>query len=185
MREFSRTLRTFSKTISYQLLDYEDLDARERLMFDGVLRARCNAQASYSNYKVGAAVLSERESIYVGCNVETADWRALHAEENAIGSMITWEGSVKIKKLAFIGARAEADIKLSQAKVPKDFCRLVNIAVPCAGCLQKIWENCHGDGSVALYGFSQSLGCITRVAFDDVLPFKFGPNDLGIDYTKK
>mgnify|MGYP001601930272 CR=1 FL=1 len=154
-------------------------------MFEGVIRAKNNAQARYSNYKVGAAVLSESGSIYLGCNVETADWRALHAEENAIGSMVTWEGQAKIKKLAFVGAKAEVDIRISEAKVPKDFYPFLNIPVPCAGCLQKIWENCHGDGSVVLYGFSQSLGCITRVTFDNALPFKFGPADLGIDYSKK
>lgn len=185
MRAFSNTLRAFSKTISYNLLAYEDLDEKERLMFDGAIRAKCNAQAPYSNYKVGAAVLSESGSIYVGCNVETADHRDLHAEVNAIGSMITWEGSAKIKKLVFIGAKAGVDIKMSQAKVPKDFFKFVNIPVPCGGCLQKIWENCHGDGSVALYSFSQSLGCIARATLDDALPFKFGPNDLGIGYTKK
>lgn len=185
MREFSNTLRTFSKTISYQLLAHEDLDAKEKLMFDGVLRARRNAQAPYSNYKVGVAVLSESGSIYVGCNVETVDWRAIHAEENAISSMITWEGSAKIKKLVFIGAKADVDIKISEAKIPKDFSKFVNIPVPCGGCLQKIWENCYGDGSVALYSFSQLLGCITRVTIDNALPFKFGPDDLGVDYTKK
>lgn len=184
MREFSETRRTFSRTISYHLLDYKDLDEKEQLMFDGALRARYNAQAPYSNYKVGAAVLSESGSIYIGCNVETADWRALHAEENAISSMVTWDGSAKIKKLAFVGAKAEEDIKVSQAKVPKDFTRFVNIPVPCGGCLQKIWENCRGDGSVALYSFFQSLGCLTRVTFDNAFPLRFGPNDLGVDYSK-
>lgn len=184
MIKFSKTRRTFSKTISYNLLDYKDLDEKERLLFDGAIRARCNAQAPYSNYKVGAAVLSESGSIYIGCNMEGADYNALHAEENAISSMVTWDGSAKIKKLAFVGAKAGEDIKVSQAKVPKDFTRFVNIPVPCGGCLQKIWENCHGDGSVALYSFSQSLGCLTRVTFDNVLPFKFGPQDLGVDYSK-
>lgn len=154
-------------------------------MFDGALRARYNAQAPYSNYKVGAAVLSESGSIYIGCNVETVDWRAIHAEENAVSSMITWEGSAKIEKLVFVGAEAEISIKIAEAKVPKDFCKFVNIPVPCGGCLQKIWENCYGDSSVALYSFSQLLGCISRVTIDNAFPLRFGPNDLGVDYSKK
>lgn len=178
-------MRTFSKTISYNLLDYKDLDEKEQLLFDGAIRARLNAQAPYSSYKVGAAVLSESGSIYIGCNMECVDYEVLHAEVNAIGSMVSWEGSAKIKKLAFIGAKAEVDIRIREAKVPKDFCKFVNIPVPCGGCLQKIWENCHGDGLVALYSFSQSLGCITRVTIDNAFPLRFGPNDLGVDYSKK
>lgn len=181
----SNTVRIFSRTVSYQLLAYEDLDEKERLLFDGAMRARSNAQAPYSNYKVGAAVLSESGSIYIGCNMEFVDYDDLHAEVNAIGSMVTWDGLAKIKKLVFFGAKADADIRISKAKVPKDFYKFVNIPVPCGGCMQKIWENCHGDGSVALYSFSQSLGCITRVTVDNALPFKFGPHDLGVDYPKK
>lgn len=185
MRKFSKTLRMFSKTIDYQLLAYEDLDEREQLLFDGALRARFNAQARYSNHKVGAAVLSESGSIYIGCNAEWADYNNLHAEVSAIGSMITWEGSAKIKKLAFVGAAAGTDIRIRRAKVSKDFSKFVNIPVPCGGCLQKIWENCYGDGSVVLYSFSHYLGCITRVTVDNAFPLRFGPNDLGVDYTKK
>ena len=177
-------MRTFSRTITYRLLDYKDLDEKECLMFDAALAARVNAQAPYSNFKVGAAVLSEDGAIYSGCNTECADYRAIHAEEHAIGSMIRW-GSKKIVKLAFVGAKAEDYVKVSKAEVPKDFCRFVNIPVPCGGCLQKIWENCHEDSSVELYSFSQSLGCITRVTLDNAFPLRFGPNDLGVDYSKK
>jgi len=184
LRKYSKTARAFSRTITYRLLDYKDLEDKECLMFDAALAARVNAQAPYSNFKVGAAVLSEDGAIYSGCNMEYADYRAIHAEEHAIGFMVRW-GSKKIVKLAFVAARVETDIKVSRAKVPKDFCRFVNIPVPCGGCLQKIWENCQGDGSVELYSFSQSLGCITRVTLDNAFPLRFGPNDLGVDYSKK
>lgn len=183
MRKYSKTARVFSRMITYRLLDYKDLDEKECLMFDAALAARVNAQAPYSNFKVGASVLSEEGAIYSGCNIECADYRAIHAEEHAIGSMIRW-GSKKIVKLAFVAAKAEVDIKILQAKVPKNFFKFVNIPVPCGGCLQKIWENCHGDGSVELYSFSQSLGCITRVTLDNAFPLKFGPNDLGVDYSQ-
>lgn len=179
-----RSLRYFSRTISYYLIDYNELGTTEKRMLKAALRARKNAQASYSNYKVGASVMSEGKHIYSGCNVEGADFEAIHAEANAIGSMVAKEGPVKIIGVALVGAPAEADINILSAKVSSGFCQFVNIAVPCGGCLQRIWENCHGDAKVKIYSFSGLLNCISVVTMGDVLPLRFGPADLGIEYRK-
>ncbi len=171
--------------ISYALLGYQDLDKTEHLLFDGALRARRNAQAPYSHYHVGAAVLNEKGTINIGCNVERANWTATtHAEQNAIDSMVTWEGSVKIKKLAFIGGPKDSEPEILKAAVPKDFYQFVEIPVPCGHCLQIIWENCHGDDSAQLYSYSSVLECFCRINIGDAFPFKFGPKDLDIDYSK-
>ena len=52
-------------------------------------RARENAYAPYSKYRVGAAIATESGIIYPGCNVENASFPAgICAERTAISSMI-------------------------------------------------------------------------------------------------
>ncbi|UJG42648.1 MAG: cytidine deaminase [Candidatus Heimdallarchaeum endolithica] len=46
------------------------------------------AYAPYSNFRVGAALLTASGKIYTGCNVEFSDYLALHAELNAIGAAV-------------------------------------------------------------------------------------------------
>lgn len=59
-----------------------------------------NAYAPYSNFKVGACVLTDSGNIYCGCNFENASYGlSICAERNAIGSAIS-AGDTKIKAIA-------------------------------------------------------------------------------------
>ncbi len=59
-----------------------------------------NAYAPYSDFRVGACVLTDKGNLYLGCNFENASYGlSICAERNAIGSAIT-NGETKIKAIA-------------------------------------------------------------------------------------
>lgn len=72
-----------------------------KLMFDRANQVSTNAYAPYSNFFVGAAVLTKSEEIYTGCNVENSSYGlTICAERNAIFNAVTSEGKLlKIKAL--------------------------------------------------------------------------------------
>ncbi|EHN13182.1 cytidine deaminase [Clostridium sporogenes] len=71
------------------------------------IEARENAYVPYSKFKVGAALLTEDDTIYTGCNIENASYGATNcAERTAIFKAIS-EGHKKIKGIAVVGSFEE------------------------------------------------------------------------------
>ena len=84
-------------------------------------KAREHAHAPFSNFKVGAAVVTENGEIYSGCNVESASYGlTVCAERVAIWKAVS-EGHCK-----FIGIVVVADTE--------------ELTPPCGTCRQIIWE---------------------------------------------
>ena len=67
------------------------------------------AYAPYSNFRVGAAVITDSGNIYTGCNIENASYPAtICAEDVAVFKAIS-EGETKINTLAVACIDAESD----------------------------------------------------------------------------
>ena len=82
-----------------------------------------NAHAPYSNFKVGATILTERGTLYQGCNVENASYGlTICAERNAIFAAVAAEGS---------GMRIQAVAVATERDGP---------CAPCGACRQVIYE---------------------------------------------
>ena len=82
------------------------------------------AYAPYSQFRVGAAILTEQGNIFSGCNVENASYGlTICAERNAIAAAVAAEGgdTMKIKAIAVVNAH---NVSCS----------------PCGACRQVIWE---------------------------------------------
>jgi cytidine deaminase len=93
-------------------------------------KARENAYAPYSNFKVGAAVETDNGDIYIGCNVESASYGlTVCAERVAIWKGIS-RGVTKFGRIAVVVDTEEP-------------------TPPCGTCRQIIWEFC-GDVPVIL-----------------------------------
>ncbi len=67
------------------------------------------AYAPYSNFRVGAALITDSGNIYTGCNIENAAYPAtVCAEDVAVFKAIS-EGETKIDKIAVACIDAESD----------------------------------------------------------------------------
>jgi cytidine deaminase len=92
---------------------------------EAALRARENAHAPFSKFKVGAALEDISGSIHTGCNVENATYGlTVCAERVAVFKAIS-EGARKFRRIAIA-----ADTGL--------------LTPPCGACRQILWEFC-GD----------------------------------------
>ena len=99
-------------------------------LLEAALKARENAHAPFSNFKVGAAVEDADGRIHTGCNVENATYGlTLCAERVAIFKAIS-EGVRKFRRVAVA------------ADAPK-------LTPPCGACRQILWEFC-GDIEITL-----------------------------------
>ena len=90
-------------------------------LFQLACEARDNAYAPYSQFAVGACIVTKDEKYFSGCNVENAAFvMGQCAEASALGSMVS-KGSSEIAAIMVVADTAQP-------------------IVPCGGCLQKIGE---------------------------------------------
>ena len=92
--------------------------------------AREHASAPYSNFKVGAALLTRGGKIYTGCNVENA----------------TYALTVCAERVALLKALSEGEREFTTIAVVAD---TASPTPPCGPCRQLLWEYC-GDIPVTL-----------------------------------
>lgn len=62
------------------------------LLVKKAYEGRANAYTPYSNFKVGAAVLTEDDTIYTGCNIENASTELLIVLKEQLSSKAISEG---------------------------------------------------------------------------------------------
>lgn len=73
-------------------------------LIEFALKARENSYSPYSNYKVGASLLTKSGKVYLGTNVENCAYGPSNcAERSALFSAIS-NGEREFKKLAIVGS---------------------------------------------------------------------------------
>ncbi len=114
-------------------------------------KARDRAYAPYSNFPVGAAVLSKSGQIYAGCNVENSSYGlTICAERSAVFKMVG-EGEREIAALLVIGN--------TEKFLP-----------PCGACRQVIAEFSHKDTLVYM---CNRRGEWEKARLSEILPYNF------------
>ncbi|MGB5893193.1 MAG: cytidine deaminase [Ignavibacteriaceae bacterium] len=119
------------------------------------VEAKSKALPTYSNFHVGAALMTEDDKIYTGCNIESSSYSlTICAERTAIFKAIS-EGERKFKAIAVAGD-TEGFIS------------------PCGACRQVISDLC-GDIDVVLVNSKNETKVMKT---SELLPFAFSDKDL-------
>jgi cytidine deaminase len=115
------------------------------------IQVRENAHATFSKFKVGAAVQDDGGRIHTGCNVENA----------------TYGLTVCAERVAIFKAISEGARRFTRVAVVADTEKLTP---PCGACRQILWEFC-GDVEIVLANLTGKtetirLGTLFPRAFD-------------------
>ena len=119
------------------------------------IKAKANSYSPYSNYKVGAALLTTDGKVYLGTNIENCGYAPSNcAERSAIFSAIS-NGDRDFAKIAIVGSSED-------------------IAYPCGVCRQVMVELLPNTEIIcALDEHTYEVHTIK-----DLLPNAFTPNDV-------
>jgi cytidine deaminase len=118
-------------------------------------RAREQAHAPFSRFKVGAAVEDAEGRIYTGCNIENATFGLTVCAERVAVFKAVSEGARRLRRIAVV-----ADTS--------------TLTPPCGACRQILWEFC-GDAEVIL---ANLRGDTETLRMRDLLPRPFDASFL-------
>jgi len=139
-------------------MSFSRLSAEERFQLLQTARdASKRAYAPYSKFRVGAAVLTEKGSLFSGCNVENASYGlTVCAERTAIFSAVAQEGeNMRIRAVAVVSENGSA-------------------CAPCGACRQVIFEF-GPDATVIFLGHDG----LDEVHISELLPKGFVKGERG------
>ena len=122
------------------------------IAMDAMKRAYC----PYSEFRVGAALITKTGKVFTGCNIENASFGAtVCAERTAIFKAVS-EGFVNFQKIAIVS----------------DSC---DTTYPCGICLQ-VMNEFMPDGSIVLV---DKFGSVIERRVSEFLPYAFSEVDNG------
>ena len=113
------------------------------------------SQAKYSNFSVGAALLTDKDEIVTGCNVESSSYSLTICAERVALTKALSDGKTKFKAIAI-------------AAKDNQFCP------PCGACRQLLYDYAPGIDIILTDGKSNKIYKLT-----ELLPHAFEDSQLG------
>lgn len=121
-----------------------------------------NSYSPYSNYKVGAALLTKDGKVYKGCNIENVAFGpTVCAERTAFLKALT-EGAREFSKIAVVGGKNG---------------EITGAFPPCGVCRQVMREFCDDNFEILIVKANNEYD---KVLLKDLLPYSFKPEILDI-----
>jgi cytidine deaminase len=129
-------------------------DELRRSLIEQAMVARENAYVPYSEFPVGAAILTASGAVFTGCNIEIASYGATVCGERTAAFKAVSEGERSFYAVAVVTS---------------------NGAAPCGICRQVLYE----FGPEMIVITADASGSITwEGPLTDLLPYGFGPQKL-------
>lgn len=126
------------------------------------MEARKKSYCPYSNYAVGAALLTKNGKVYRGCNIENAAFSPTNcAERTAIFKAVS-EGDTDFSRIAIIGGSVDGPVD--------------SYAYPCGVCRQVMMEFCNPETFEIIAAMSEDVYQIFTLK--ELFPEGFGPDNL-------
>lgn len=122
-----------------------------------------HAYVPYSDFRVGAALMTDSRKIYTGCNIENVAFSPTNCAERTAFFKAISEGERRFRAIAVVGGK--------HGKI-KDYCP------PCGVCLQVMREFCRPEDFYVILATSEEDYWTYLLA--DLLPVGFGRGNCDI-----
>jgi len=154
-----------------QEVKYEDLEEMQRKVLDEAEKVMNTAYNPYSNFYVGAALLSQDGQIITGSNVENAAYGSAICAERAAILRANAMGIRTFDKIAIIARGKDFDT--------------TEVTAPCGSCRQMLYESAQiSERNLQIIIATTKKDKVVVTTIGELLPLAFGPKDLGIDVKK-
>lgn len=134
----------------------------EQKLIDMAIKAREMAYTPYSNFKVGAALLTKGGKIYTGCNIESASYTPSNCAERTAFFKAVSEGEKDFLAIAVVGAPEGESVYRN--------------CPPCGVCRQVMMEFCDSE-EFEILQIDENKN-IKSFTLKELLPLGFGPKSL-------
>ncbi len=126
------------------------------------LEARKQAYTPYSDFQVGAALLTKNGKVYTGCNIENAAYSPTNCAERTAFFKAVSEGEREFEAIAITGGAKNAE--------------KLELCPPCGVCRQVMMEFCKPSEFKIILGKTKDEYKIFTL--EELLPLGFGPAQL-------
>lgn len=139
-----------------------DLQMEDQKLIELAHEARLRAYTPYSHFQVGAALLTRKGRVYLGCNIENAAYGPTNCAERTAFFKAVSEGEREFAAIAIVGGMEGSEGKETCA--------------PCGVCRQVMREFCVPEEFRIL--LEDGKGGILKYTLAELLPLGFGPENL-------
>ena len=135
-------------------------EQEKHLLINKAVEAREKSYSPYSNFAVGAALLTNDGEIFTGANIESSSYTPTVCAERVAFFTAVHSGKKDFTAIAIVGGKANESLK--------DFC------APCGVCRQVMAEFANGDFEIVLFNGESS----ETYTLSELLPKSFTKNNL-------